>query len=219
LSGRAHFDEALDALRVDVGALGGMAEDAVRDSAAALVGDRPELAERVIAGDDEIDRLFVALEERAYQLVAQQAPVAHDLRFLMAVLRVISDYEKTGDRAVSVAKVAIAEWEREPHSLTLLGRMADLSIELLVQSRRAWTGQDLVRARQLKARDDVLDDCYRRLVRHLLDQGSPGASGLVLYAHSAGRHFERIADHAVIVGERVAYLLTGDPGALAAEVR
>lgn len=219
VTARVHFNEALDALRLDVDSLGDMAEGQVRDAAAALVGDRRDLAQAVIDRDDALDRRFVELEERAYQLVAQQAPVAHDLRFLMAVLRVVSDFEKTGDRAVAVAKIALAEWDREPAALALLGRMADLAIELLSDARQAWVAHDLAMARAIKDRDDVLDDCYRQLVHHLLGQASPGSSGLVLYAHSAGRNLERIADHAVIVGERIVYLLTGDPGSLAAEVR
>ena len=171
------------------------------------------------AGDDRLDALFVALEERAYALVAQQAPVAADLRFLMSALRVMADYEKTGDRAVAVAKSALADWEREPATLTLLARMGDLSLSLLAAARRAWLDQDLLAASHLKRRDDVLDGCYRLLVEHLLAQHGDAAPSLVLHAHAAGRNLERIADHAVIIGDRVSYMLTGDPSALAAEAR
>ena len=206
-------------LRVDVGALGLMAQHAVEGAVGALVGDDRPAAREVVAGDDRIDALFVALEERAYALVAQQAPVAADLRFLMSSLRVMADYEKTGDRAVAVAKSALAGWERETATLSLLARMGELSLGLLADSRRAWLEQDLLVASELKRRDDVLDGCFRRLVEHLLAQDGPGAPGLVLHAHAAGRNLERIADHAVIIGERVSYMLTGDPSALAAEAR
>ena len=206
-------------LQVDVGALGLMAQHAVEGAVGALVGDDRPAAREVVAGDDRIDALFVALEERAYALVAQQAPVAADLRFLMSSLRVMADYEKTGDRAVAVAKSALAGWERETTTLSLLARMGELSLGLLADSRRAWLEQDLLVASDLKRRDDVLDGCFRRLVEHLLAQDGPGAPGLVLHAHAAGRNLERIADHAVIIGERVSYMLTGDPSALAAEAR
>ena len=206
-------------LQVDVGALGLMAQHAVEGAVGALVGDDRPAAREVVAGDDRIDALFVALEERAYALVAQQAPVAADLRFLMSSLRVMADYEKTGDRAVAVAKSALAGWERETATLSLLARMGELSLGLLADSRRAWLEQDLLVASELKRRDDVLDGCFRRLVEHLLAQDGPGAPGLVLHAHAAGRNLERIADHAVIIGERVSYMLTGDPSALAAEAR
>lgn len=204
-------------LRVDVDALGLMAEQAVSGSLRALVGGDRDAALGVVAGDDRIDALFVALEERAYALVAQQAPVAADLRFLMSSLRVMADYEKTGDRAVAVAKSALADWDREATTVGLLARMGDLALTLLTAARRAWLDQDIVVASDLKYRDDVLDQTFRRLVAHLLNQA--GAPSLVLHAHAAGRNLERIADHAVIIGERVIYMLTGDPSALAEEIR
>ena len=219
MASRGEFREALESLRVDVDALGLMAQEAVVGSLGALVGDDVSAAARVVSGDDRIDDLFVALEERAYALVAQQAPVAADLRFLMSALRVMADYEKTGDRAVAVAKSAMEDWEREHVTLSLLARMGDLSLTLLGRARRAWLDQDLDLASDLKRRDDVLDSCYRRLVAHLLEQQGPGAPSLVLHAHAAGRNIERIADHAVIVGERVSYTLTGDPSTLVAEIR
>lgn len=215
---RASFHESLELLRVDVDALGLMAQTAVADAVAALLSDNRGAAEAVIAGDNAVDALFVSLEERAYALIAMQAPVATDLRFLMSALRIISDYEKTSDRAVAIAKAVLADWQREPTTLNLLGRMADLALSLLASARQAWLLGDIDLASELKRRDAVLDDCYRRLVAHLLSQQGEHASGLVLYAYAAGRNLERIADHAVMVGERVSYLLTGDPSALAAEI-
>ena len=216
---RARFQDALAMLRVDVDALGLMAEQAVIGALRALLGHERGAADDVLRGDDRIDTLFVVLEERAYALVAQQAPVAADLRFLMSSLRVMADYEKTGDRAVAVAKSALAEWEREPVTVALLGRMGDLALTLLGSARKAWLEQDLFVAADLQRRDDVLDETFRRLVAHLLAQDGPSAPSLVLHAHGAGRNLERIADHAVIVGDRVSYMLTGDPSALAAEIR
>lgn len=216
---RGQFQESLELLRVDVDALGMMAQRAVTGALGALLGDDQSAAAEVLAGDDRIDHLFVALEERAYALVAQQAPVAADLRFLMSSLRVMADYEKTGDRAVAVAKSAMADWDREAVTIALLGRMGDLALAALSSARQAWLDQDLGVAAQLKSGDDVLDGCYRQLVAHLLTRQGPAASGLVLHAHAAGRNLERIADHAVIIGDRVSYMLTGDPSALAAEIR
>jgi phosphate transport system protein len=215
---RSQFAEALDALRVDVDLLGSMAQDAVTNAVAALVGDQPAAAQAVIQGDDRIDALFVALEERAYGLIAQQAPVAADLRLLVSALRVMADYEKTGDRAIAVAKTAFEEWERQAVVLTLLARMGDLSLGLLDAAREAWLGPDLVVASDLKRRDDTLDATYRSLVSHLLSLDGAGSAAIVLHAHAAGRNLERIADHAVMIGERVSYLVTGDPSALAAEI-
>ena len=216
---RAHFHEAREMLAVDVDALGLLAERAVVGAMRALLGEDAGAARAVVGGDDQIDALFVALEERAYALLARQAPVAADLRFLLSALRVMADFEKTGDRAVAVAKSSLADWEREPVTITLLGRMGDLALGLLASARAAWLEQDLFVASDLKRRDDVLDGTFRELVAHLLTREGPGAPSLVLHAHAAGRNLERIADHAVIIGERVSYMLTGDPSALAAEIQ
>ena len=145
--------------------------------------------------------------------------MASDLRFLMSALRVMADFEKTGDRAVAVAKTSLVEWEREPVTIGLLGRMGDLALRMLASARAVWLDQDLFVASDLKRRDGVLDSTFRELVAHLLSQRGPAAPSLVLHAHAAGRNLERIADHAVIIGERVSYMLTGDPSALVAEIR
>lgn len=216
---RTQFHESLEALRVDVDALGQLAEEAAAKAVAALVAEDEARAFEVVAGDDRIDDLFVALEERAYALIAQQAPVASDLRFLVSALRVMADYEKTGDRAVALAKTALASWERPDPVVVLLGRMGDLALALLSSARHAWVDADVAVAGDLKRRDDALDATYARLVAHLLALDGPGAAVIALHGHAAGRNLERIADHAVMIGERVSYLVTGDPSALAAEIR
>jgi phosphate transport system protein len=218
MTARVQFHEAIGTLRADVDWLGSMAEDAVRAAAGALIDGDSTKAEVVVAGDDELDSLFVTLEERAYSLIARQAPVAIDLRFLVSALRVMADFERTGDLAVAVAKLALVPWERETLSLGLLRDMADIALDLLVDARRAWREEDLIVAAELERRDDALDKTFRRLAAHLLDQHGPDASGLVFHALLAGRHLERIADHAVAVGDRVVYMLTGDPNSLAAEI-
>jgi phosphate transport system protein len=209
----------LASLRADVEWLGGMAEDAVRAASAALLSSDRAKADVVVRGDDEIDELFLELEQRAYSIMAQQAPVAIDLRFLVSSLRVMADFERVGDLAVAVAKLALRDWDRQPATLELLARMAASALELLGDARRAWREQDLELAADLERRDDVLDDCYRRLNAHLLEQRGPDSTGLVAHALMVGRNLERIADHAVAVGGRVRYMLTGDPDSLADEIR
>ncbi len=215
---RIGFQESLGALRADVDWLGSLGAVAVEAATKALVSGNQVKAELVVAGDDEIDGLFVTLEERAYALMAQQAPVAIDLRFLVSALRVMADWERTGDLAVSLAKLALVDWEREVVALDLLGDMAAIALDLIAAGRLAWRNTDLELAAALEGRDDALDERFHRLTAHLLSQHGPDASGLVFHALLAGRNLERIADHAVAVGDRVVYMLTGDPRSLAAEI-
>lgn len=211
---RVSFQEAMGALRANVDWLGSLAEEAVRGASVTLLGNDDLRAELVIAGDDELDELFVTLEQEAYQLIARQAPVAADLRFLASSLRVMADWERTGGLAVWIATIALEEWQREAGTMAILQEMADGALSLVCQARRAWREKDLELASDLADRGAALDGGYRRLTAHLLAQSGPDVNGLVMHAMLAGRHIERIADHAVAVGDRVAYMVTGKtPGA------
>jgi phosphate transport system protein len=206
---RVSFQEAMGALRANVDWLGSLAEEAVRSATGALVAGDALKAERVMAGDPQLDGLLVTLEQEAYALIAQQAPVATDLRFLVSSLRVMADWQRTGGLAMWVAELAVEEWWREPGAMAILREMADGALLLLGEARQAWREKDLELARDLVRRDPASADGYRRLTARLLAQEGPEANGLVMHAHLAGRHIDRIADHAVAVGDRVAYMLTG----------
>ncbi|HEX3621227.1 MAG TPA: PhoU domain-containing protein [Acidimicrobiales bacterium] len=206
---RVTFQEAIGALRANVDWLGSLAEEAVRGASTALLDADTRRAEALIAGDDDIDGLFVTLEQEAYHLIASQAPVAADLRFLVSSLRVMADWERTGGLAVWVACLAAEPWDREPGTMAILREMADGALALVAEARAAWSQKDLERAEGLVRRDNALDGGYARLTAHLLTRSGPDAAGLVMHAHLAGRHFDRIADHAVAVADRVVYMLTG----------
>src|SRR5207302_3200278 len=117
--------------------------------------------------------------------------------------------EIMGDRAVSVAKHALAEWERDPTVLGLLDQMAEQAGDLIRDARTAWREQDLGLAARLEQRDDALDNTYVQLTVELLAQHNADANALVMHAMLVGRHLERIADHAVAIGDRVRYMVTG----------
>ena len=131
----------------------------------------------------------------------------------------MADFERIGDQAVTIAQIAMDDWDREPRAVALLERMSGLTLRLLGDARRAWREHHLELAGDLERRDDALDACYRQLIAHLVNQNGADVSRLVMNAMLVGRNLERIADHAVAVGERVRYMLTGDPDSLAAEIR
>lgn len=215
---RVSFQEAIGALRANVDWLGSLAEEAVRGASTALLDADGYRAEAVIAGDADIDDLFVTLEQEAYHLIARQAPVAADLRVLVSSLRVMADWERTGGLAVWVAWLAAEGWEREPDTMAILREMADGALALVAEARAAWCHKDLERAQDLVRRDNALDGGYGRLTAHLLTRSGPDANSLVMHAHLAGRHIDRIADHAVAVADRVVYMLTGKPAARNASI-
>jgi phosphate transport system protein len=209
LTTRVSFQEAIGALRANVDWLGSLAEEAVRDATQALLTADVARAQAVVLGDADIDELFVTLEQESYHLIAQQAPVAADLRFLVSAVRVMADWERTGGLAVWVAKLAAEDWPREPATMEILGEMAAGALALVSEARVAWSQKDLEVADDLMRLDNALPGGYARLSAHLLAQSGPDARSLVMHAMLAGRHISRIADHAVAVADRVVYMLTG----------
>ena len=171
--------------------------------------------------DDEIDDMNVSLTERCYDLLRREAPVASDLRFIVSVLRVLSELERIGDLALRVIKLApdhelIAS---NPPTYDILRSMADQVIDRYRDALRAWATLDLAVATDLATPARSMDVFYERLLAELLRLTGPDAARVAITTFAAGRALERIGDHATIIGARLRYLLTGDPDHLAAELR
>jgi len=175
------------------------------------------LADVALAADDQVDAMLVSLTERTYDLIRRESPVASDLRYLVSVLRILEELERIADLSLRVVKQppVVANGPL----FAILDDMATLAEELFRIAVDAWTAQDPEPLDGLVARSASVDDAYRRLLDEILGLQGPGAVQLAVTAVLIGRALERIADHTVIVGERLRYLLTGDPAYLASEVR
>jgi phosphate transport system protein len=184
-----------------------------------MTGDA-ELAARTVAADDEIDAMNVSLTERCYEVLARETPVASDLRLVVSVVRVTSELERVGDLCLRVVKAAV-DHERltsSPRSFDILCVMATEAIEMFRDVIRAWGTDDLELATQLAAFPRPTDLAYAQLVDCLVRLDGSDAAAVAMQALLAGQALDRIADHAAILGNRLRYLLTGDPNHLAAEV-
>jgi phosphate transport system protein len=218
---RAGFQGELDQLRLQVEVMAvRVAENLERMEAVLRLGDSPS-ARAAIAADDDIDAMLVSLTERCYDLLARESPVAGDLRFVVSVLRVLEELERIGDLALRVVKQVTDHdvLALRPHILDRLVAMAALARDLHRCALDAWSAQDVDAARGLVERSREMDDHYRVLVEDLLALDGVDSARVAIGAVVMGRALGRIADHTVIVGERLRYLLTGDPAHLAAEVR
>jgi phosphate transport system protein len=183
-------------------------------------GDVGVVAQALVA-DDEIDAMNVSLTERCYDLLRREAPVASDLRVVVSVLRVLSEFERIGDLALRVLKLAPDhQWLAacEP-TFDILITMADRAIERYREALGAWAAMDLARATELAASSRPMDLYFDRLMAEVLRLDGPDAVRIAVTTCHAGRSLERIGDHAAIIGARLRYLLTGDPNHLVAEVR
>lgn len=211
---RRSYHEQLDDLCHDVCRLGALTSEAVGAGTEVLLGADLAAADRVISGDMFIDDLTHSIEERAYRLMALQQPMASDLRRLVTVLRTIHEIERSGDLVVNIAKAARRLYPEELHP-RVRGLIARMGIQAAVQLRvalEAFREEDAHRALALPDMDDVMDELQKDLFRAIFATTEGTEAGLHKAVQIAlvGRYYERIADHAVNVGQRVAYMVTGE---------
>ncbi len=218
---RHGFHEELEQLRLQVELMGVRVDENLERMRMVLRTGDEILAATAFAADDDIDAMNVSLTERCYLLLGRESPVASDLRFIVSVVRIISELERVGDLALRVVKL----W---PEQAVLCGTgvvwdilltLADEAVELYRTSLRAWSTQDLGLATTLATQGRGLDLYYERLVTELQRLQGVDAVRVAMDALVAGRALERIADHSAIIGARLRYLITGEPAHLAAEVR
>jgi phosphate transport system protein len=214
---RKSFQDALDELRIDVIRLAALTTEAIGAGTQAFLDADLTAAEQVIENDDDIDDLTHAIEDSCYQLLARQQPMATDLRTVIAVLRIVHELERSADLMVNVAKTTRRLY---PHTLDpkLRGIIQRMGEQAGTQTRvalDAFADSDPSAAYALADMDDTMDDLTKSLFRHVLAGAGPGADdeGNVLLAVQlalVGRHYERIADHAVTIGQRVGFMVTGE---------
>ena len=218
---RLGFQEELDQLRLQVELMGVRVDENLERMRTVLRTGDPELARTALAADDGIDAMNCSLTERCYLLLGREAPVASDLRFIVSVLRIISELERVGDLALRVVKLAPEQpvLARSDVVWDILLTVADEAVELYRTALRAWSAQDLGLATELATQSRGLELYYERLILELQRVDGPDAVRVAMGTFAAGRALERIADHSAIIGARLRYLITGEPAHLAAEVR
>ena len=216
---RTAYQEQLSSLTVQLGEMCGLAGVAMERATQALLQADLALAEQVISEDIKIDDVRAAAEHRAFGLLALQAPVATDLRVVVAAIHGAGDIERMGDLALHVAQAA-----RRRHPQTVLpdevksyfAEMGRVGVELAEKAGRVIRTRDLDAANELEADDDAVDDIHQHMFTVLMDRNwTHGVSAAVDVALLA-RFYERYADHAVAVARRIVYVVTGQmPGPLA----
>ena len=218
---RRYFHDELDQLRLQVELMGVKVDHSLERTRRVLVDGDPGAATSALACDDEIDAMNVSLTERCYDLLARENPVASDLRFIVSVLRILSELERIGDLALRVVKLNPERdlWAGHRPTFHILVSMGDTAVDAYRDALRAWSAQDLDLATALATRVRMMDMHYEALMAELLRLEGPHAVRIATATLIAGRSLERIADHSAIIGARLRYMLTGDPDHLTAEVR
>jgi len=204
-----HFEQELATLKERLLVMGGRAENIVRKAIEALKRRDGNLAKEVFADDRIIDQLELEIDERCVNLLALRQPLATDLRFITAALKITNDLERVGDHAVNIAQGAIRLSE-EPllKPLVDIPRMADLAAGMLREALDAFVHRDAETARRLVRRDDVVDELNSQLFRELLSfmLEDPHTISRAMELILVARNLERVADLATNVAEEVVFI-------------
>jgi phosphate transport system protein len=187
---------------------------AIRRATTALLDADETEGERVLDGDHEIDALYRQVEDKVYDLLARQAPVASDLRAVITALHVANDLERMGDLAEHIAKTALRRYPDiavPPELRPVIAEMAEVADRIAGKSVEVLSTSDAARAAELEGDDDAMDELHRQLLAFML--GTAWRYGVEAAIDGAllGRFYERYADHAVNAGNQVIYLVTGSP--------
>jgi phosphate transport system protein len=208
-----HIERQIDQLKERILHVGTLVEEAISKSITALINRDASLAQRVMASDEEIDRMEVEVEEECLKILALYQPVAADLRFVVAVLKINNDLERMGDLAKNIAKRVSQLAAGRPCPLPPeIRTMAMQTQEMVKQSLDAVVNADPALARQVREEDDAVDAArqkIRRRVMQTLQEGTDDVESL-LRMNSVSKHIERIADMATNVAEDVIYMVEGE---------
>ena len=210
---RETFHGELDLIGRTLVEMTGAVGVAMQDATAALLDADLTIAERVISADAEVDQLRDELEQRAFDLLARQQPVAVDLRTIITSLHAVADLERMGDLALHVAKVARMRYPScaVPDEVRgTIREMGDVAQNIVTKTGQVLEGQDIALAEQLEREDDAMDTLHRRLFAQLLSDDWAHGIEPAIDITLIGRYYERYADHAVSVARETIYLVTGD---------
>ncbi len=205
-----HMQNDIEKLKAKIISMGEAVEDRVYQATLAVINRDVNKANAVIKGDREIDDMEVDIEEDCLKILALYQPVAIDLRFIVAVLKINSDLERIGDLAVNIAERGLYLCGQERFEIPFdLSPMVALAEKMVTESIDSLVNLDVRLAHQIRASDDKMDAMNREMytkLKGMLTTDTEHVNNL-LHALSVGRHLERIADHATNIAEDVIYLV------------
>lgn len=210
---RLTFHEELDGIRDDMIRLAAHVSEAVQGATEALIANDLELAQSVIRGDDVLDLISLEIEERCFNLIALQQPMASDMRSIVTAMKLSGEYERSGDLAVNICKALrrIYGVQLTPMLRGLVESMNEEAVRLNRLSIDAYAERNAGLAAALNDIDDRLDSLQSEFIQEIFKARNDGDLTLQQTVQLAlvARYYERVGDHAVNIGERIQYMVTG----------
>jgi phosphate transport system protein len=211
---RAGFHEELDQLEATIQEEGALVLRAIRGALNALHQADAELADEVIAFDDEVDSRNQSIERQVETVLARQAPVASELRLVLAILHINMHLERMGDLCVNIAKLAKLSRAIHPDARVVIEgfeEMGSRAEEMTKIALDSFAERNVAAARSLVQLDELIDRTNRRVVQHLAKiEGDEAMREWALLMIVVSRCLERVGDNAVDIGEQTSYLVTGE---------
>jgi phosphate transport system protein len=205
-----HFEKELETLKSDLLRMASLVEEAVRNAVQSLVKRDSELVQKTLEGEDRINKLEIEIEEECLKLIALRQPMAADLRFITAAMKIITDLERMGDQAVNIAERAISLNE-EPQLKPYIDipKMAEIAQSMVKDVLDAFVNRDSKLARSVCERDDLIDGLNNQVFRELLTYmlSDPNTITRSVHLIIVSRCLERIADHATNIAEDVIFMV------------
>ncbi len=210
---RSRFDKELDLLNKELIEMGNLIESSIKAAITALNEQNIELAKRVIENDKEIDDMERSIEQRCLRLLIQHQPVAKDLRFISAALKMITDMERIGDQAADISEISIrlAE-ETYLKELIHIPQMAEATIKMVKNSIDSFVNRDIILVKKVIAYDDIVDELFDIIKNELVEliiQDINYKEQSIDFLMIA-KYLERIGDHAQNIAEWVYFAITGE---------
>ncbi|TCJ94148.1 phosphate signaling complex protein PhoU [Nocardia alba] len=209
---RVIYNEQMADLANLLGEMAGLAGQAMEQATQSLLQADLGLAEQVIGEQDRISVMIAEAEERAFALLALQAPVAGDLRQVVSAIQIVGDVNRMGALALHVAKVTRRRHPAHalPESVNgYFAEMGRIAVNMGAGAKEVLESRDPERAAQLNQDDEAMDDLHRHLFTLLMDRDWKYGVAAAVDVTLLGRYYERFADHAVEIGRRVIFLVTG----------
>ena len=207
---REKYEIQLAQLNSSVLSMGKMIEVAIESTILALMGRDVEAAKTVHANDENIDNMEREIESLCMRLLLQQQPMATDLRFITAALKMITDMERIGDHAVEIADLVLNLSDLKYSGMSEISEISSEIIGMIHDSIQSYIERDYNKAKDVIARDDLVDNLYHIIKKDLIEKIKKTEEGeQILDYFLIAKYFERIGDHAVNIAERVVFALTG----------